>query len=69
MFWVYILQNPEAKFYIGQTDNLQHDSDRTTAPIGLMATSHGRTGPGIWYGVKRTLPGLRRWRENVKSKA
>ena len=23
MFWVYILQNPEAKFYIGQTDNLQ----------------------------------------------
>ena len=22
MFWVYILQNPAGKFYIGQTDNL-----------------------------------------------
>ncbi len=23
MFWVYILQNPDGKFYIGQTENLE----------------------------------------------
>jgi predicted GIY-YIG superfamily endonuclease len=23
MFWVYILQNPKGRFYIGQTDDLQ----------------------------------------------
>ena len=22
MFWVYVLQNPDGKFYVGQTDNL-----------------------------------------------
>ena len=69
MFWVYILQNPEAKFYIGQTDNLQtrlRSHNRTDRIDGHFTRKNG---PGIWYGVKRTLPGLRRWRENVKSKA
>ena len=32
MFWVYILQNPEGKFYIGHTEN-----------IALRLASHNRT--------------------------
>jgi putative endonuclease len=32
MFWVYLLQNPDGKFYFGQTDNLD-----------LRVANHNRT--------------------------
>jgi predicted GIY-YIG superfamily endonuclease len=37
MFWVYILQNPAGRFYIGQTDDLTTRLDnlnRTAKPDG-----------------------------------
>jgi len=33
MYWVYILQNPTGRFYIGQTDNL---SIRLANPKGAL---------------------------------
>ena len=43
-FWVYILQNPDAKFYIGQTDNLNlrlHSHNRTDVTFGKFTRKNG----------------------------
>jgi putative endonuclease len=44
MYWVYILQNPDGKFYIGQTDDLQHrvhSHNRTDKTLGKFTRKHG----------------------------
>ena len=44
MFWVYILENPEGKFYIGQTENLQerlHSHNRTDKIEGKYCRKNG----------------------------
>jgi putative endonuclease len=44
MFWVYILQNPEAKYYIGQTDDLQarlQSHNRTDRIEGKFTRKNG----------------------------
>jgi predicted GIY-YIG superfamily endonuclease len=38
MFWVYVLENPRGKFYIGQTENIGSASRITIEPIALRAT-------------------------------
>jgi len=67
MFWVYILQNPKGRFYIGQTDNLQarlFSHNRTDKVIG---NSPARMALGSWLGAKNMPLGSRRWRVSVKS--
>ena len=44
MFWVYILQNPAGKFYIGQTDDLQHrlrSHNRDDKMLGKFTRKNG----------------------------
>jgi putative endonuclease len=44
MFWVYILQNPGAKFYIGQTDDLTarlQSHNRTDRIEGKFTRNNG----------------------------
>ncbi len=44
MFWVYILENPESKFYIGQTGDLQarlQSHNRTDKMEGKFTRKHG----------------------------
>ena len=44
MFWVYILQNPAGRFYIGQTDDLPTRLDnhnRTDKPDGKFTRKNG----------------------------
>ena len=44
MYWVYILQNPGGKFYIGHTDNLQerlHSHNRTDRVQGKFTRKNG----------------------------
>ena len=43
MFWVYVLENPVGKYYIGQTGDLTDDCEITIEPIALMAISLERT--------------------------
>ena len=44
MYWVYILQNPAGKFYIGQTDDLGnrvHSHNRTDKMLGKFTRKNG----------------------------
>ena len=44
MYWVYILQNPGGKFYIGQTDDLDrrlHSHNRTDKTFGEFTRKNG----------------------------
>ena len=44
MFWVYILQNPQGKFYIGHTDDLPnrlHSHNRTGKTLGKFTRKNG----------------------------
>jgi putative endonuclease len=44
MFWVYVLENPSGKFYIGQTSNLANrmvDHNRTDCFEGHFARKNG----------------------------
>jgi putative endonuclease len=44
MFWVYILENPEGRFYIGQTHDLtlrMHSHDRTDKLLGKLTRKNG----------------------------
>ena len=44
MFWVYILQNPNAQFYVGHTDNLPtrlHSHNRTDRNLGKFTRKNG----------------------------
>ncbi len=44
MFWVYILQNPRGRFYIGQTDDLQmrlFSHNRTDKVVGKFTRKNG----------------------------
>ena len=44
MFWVYILQNPKGRFYIGQTDNLParlFSHNRTDKVVGKFTRKNG----------------------------
>jgi predicted GIY-YIG superfamily endonuclease len=52
MFWVYILQNPAGKFYVGQTGNL------TNRPI-----DHNRTDSFDGHFTRKNGPGKLVWRE------
>ena len=44
MFWTYILQNPQGRFYIGHTDDLAHrlaSHNRTDTVWGKFTRKHG----------------------------
>ncbi len=44
MFWVYILQNPQGRFYIGQTDDLAvrlKNHNRTEKKAGKFTRANG----------------------------
>jgi putative endonuclease len=44
MFWVYILQNPQGQFYIGQTDDLPtrlHSHNRSDKALGKFTRKNG----------------------------
>ena len=44
MFWVYILQNPAGRFYVGHTDNLESrvkSHNRTDKIIGKFTRKNG----------------------------
>ena len=44
MFWVYVLENPRGKFYIGQTENIADrvtDHNRTDSFDGHFARKNG----------------------------
>ncbi len=44
MFWVYLLQNPQGRFYIGHTDDLPSRLDshnRTDRVAGKFTRKHG----------------------------
>ena len=44
MFWVYILQNPAGKFYIGSTDNFElrlHSHNCTDRTLGKFTRKNG----------------------------
>ena len=44
MFWVYILENPEGRFYIGHTDNLEirlANHNRTDTSAGKWTRKNG----------------------------
>jgi putative endonuclease len=44
MLWVYILQNPAGKFYIGHTDDLKlrvHSHNRTDRTLGKFTRKNG----------------------------
>ena len=42
MFWVYVLQNPEGKLYIGQTDNLDRRSVQHNDPAYTLTRTTKR---------------------------
>ncbi len=44
MFWVYVLENPQGRFYIGQTDSLPdrlHSHNRTDRTLGKYTRKSG----------------------------
>ena len=44
MFWVYVLENPRGKFYVGQTENLAarvEDHNRTNSFEGHFTRKNG----------------------------
>jgi predicted GIY-YIG superfamily endonuclease len=54
MCWVYILQNPAGKFYVGHTDDLQtrlHSHNRTDAIRGKFTRKNGPLGIGLERGA------------------
>jgi len=52
MFWVYLLQNPDGKFYVGQTDDLQ-----------VRVTNHNRTDKICGKFTRKNGPWLLVWSE------
>ncbi|PYJ12687.1 MAG: hypothetical protein DME94_11825, partial [Verrucomicrobia bacterium] len=42
MFWVYVLQNPDGKLYIGQTDNLDRRSVQHNDPAYTLTRTTKR---------------------------
>jgi len=52
MFWVYLLQNPDGKFYVGQTDDLQ-----------VRVTNHNRTDKTCGKFTRKNGPWLLVWSE------
>ncbi len=51
MFWVYILENPNGKFYIGQTDNLDRRLNEHNSPDAGSGKYTHKNGPWnlVWY--------------------
>ena len=58
MYWVYILQNPSGKFYIGQTDDL-----------GLRLHSHNRTDRSLGKYTRKNGPWSLAWSEEHPTRA
>jgi len=58
VFWVYILQNPAGKFYIGLTDNLN-----------LRLHSHNRTGKRLGKFTRKNGPWEIVWREEHSTRS
>jgi putative endonuclease len=42
MFWVYVLQNPDGKLYIGQTDDLRRRSQQHNDPAHILTRTTKR---------------------------
>ena len=58
MFWVYILRNPEGRFYIGHTDNL-----------AARITSHNRTDKISGKFARKQGPWVLAWSEEHPSRS
>jgi putative endonuclease len=56
MFWVYILQNPAGRFYIGQTDNLpaRLENHNRTDKIGGKFTRKNGPWTLVWSEIHPT---------------
>jgi putative endonuclease len=52
MFWVYVLQNPAGRFYIGHTDN-----------VGSRIDSHNRTDKVLGKYTRKNGPWILVWSE------
>ncbi len=51
MFWVYVLENPQGKFYVGQTQDISqrlHDHNRTDCFEGHFTRKNGPW-KLVWY--------------------
>jgi putative endonuclease len=58
MFWVYILENPEGRFYVGHTDNL-----------GRRIGSHNRTDKISTKFTRKNGPWILVWSEEHPDRA
>jgi putative endonuclease len=58
MFWVYILQNPNGRFYIGHTDNLRN-----------RVASHNRTDKTSGKFTRKNGPWILIWSEEHPDRA
>ena len=68
MFWVYVLQNPKGRFYIGHSDDLiarVANHNRIDKTIGNL---HARMVLGFWFGLNSTLRVQVRCDASTKSK-
>jgi len=52
MFFVYILQNPKGRFYIGHTDNLDARVTSHNRIDKISGKFTRKMGHGFWYGRK-----------------
>ena len=58
MYWVYVLQNPVGKFYVGHTDNLDfrvQSHNRTDKMLGKFTRKNGPWHL-VWSEKHSTLP-------------
>jgi putative endonuclease len=58
MFWVYILQNPAERFYIGHTDDLEN-----------RVANHNRTDKKVGKFTRKNGPWILVWSEKHSSRA
>jgi len=68
MFWVYILENPSGKFYIGQTENLAvrlEDHNRTDAFDGHFTRKNGPW-KLVWFEEHPTRSSAMRREQQIK---
>lgn len=58
MFWVYILQNPQGRFYVGQTDDVER-----------RVRQHNEPQPGLGKYTHKNGPWVLVWSEGHPSRA
>ena len=69
MFWVYVLQNPQGRFYVGQTDDLStrlHSHNRTDTARGKFTRKNGPW-EVVWSEEHPTRPAAMARERQIKS--